>query len=634
MKLFRKSRQDEKHHSHMMDPRELRAQQEYRMHQQSRHYEQQHQDMINQYEYVRREHGFDYMPPSQYVPSRSMSDDSEDISADPPIKIEVPGSDLSASVVESFDLHVDKHRKTPVVRGKPVKTKTSSRRLEKDQHMLQPLSQQYRSSRKHPVEEGRGADASSHYERDAIKIKSRGRSEQVYGEEDPSHFMQSSPEMASRSSRRGKTPKRRDIVHHKSTPEPLGYARHGETREHRSLRGEISYDDDPTLIQRVPTAFSYHSDDSIDRPQPKESRYGLDNEENEYRRRTNTIPHKDPSNSWERNKGKVHNRGRQREVDGLHEFTTPAYRSTFRREANSVPGRIIEAPRDDRMETHSIRRRSRDVREPLEAFEPPLGMDPLRHGGADELAVELSLSPYRDEAYFDDPLMEQGYYKGATRYPVKGRMKQETKSSGEKKKQKGLFGRIKDSVLKEKVSKRADERAWGQELREKGSLFEKSPISFDTDMSPDPHYHLDVPSARVPYPYDENYFEPSMRPTTKHAAPASVQPPRPRPRQESFDHRRSPHIDYRYDDDPEVRAVQPSGKPFQTSRATTPTLRANPDHRQRYVAMNTSMSKHYRSQHEGMGAGGHRRRNQSPGLQYDATQVKNTQRRKGFSGCN
>lgn len=620
----------------------LRAQQQYRMHQHNRHYQQQHPVLPNQYEYVRREHGFDYMPPSQYVPSRSMSEDSEDISAAPPIKIEVAGSDLSVSVVESFDVPIDRRHKTPVVRGKPVKTKSSSRRVDKEELGRQPpRPQHYRSSRKELEDDerkgkdyrtARGAE-SSHYKRDTPKLKSRTRSEPVYRDEDPSLLVESSPEMQSRSSRRGKTPKRQQVVDHRSEPDSPGYTGHSQKRGHRSHSRGAVHGGDPASIPRVPTAFSYHSEDSVENPPPETLRYGLEDEENEYRMHSHIS--RKPAAGWERNQGKDHSRRRHRQVDDLDQFTTPAYQSRYGREASSVPGRVIETPRDDRMDKHRTRRRSRDVREqpPLEMFEPPLGMEPVRPSGADDFDVELSIGPYADEAYYDDPRMEQGYFKGDSRHPAKGRTMHENKPREEKKKAKGILGRIRDSVLKEKVDKRDGERAWGQELREKGSIFEKSPGSFDTDMSPRPQYQLDVPSARVPYPYDENYYEQSMRMPSKHVAPGSVPPPRPHPRRESFDHRRTPPEDYMYDDGPELRLAQPSGKPFQTSRATTPTLRANPDHRQRYVAMNTSMSKHYRSQHQGIGTGGQLRGNQSPRLQYDPTQVNNTQRRKKFGGC-
>lgn len=71
----------------------------------------------SQYEYVRREYGYDYVPPSQYAPSRSP--DSEDeyesvavkkaYSAVAPVKILAPPSDLSGSV-DDGDVLIPKHQ--------------------------------------------------------------------------------------------------------------------------------------------------------------------------------------------------------------------------------------------------------------------------------------------------------------------------------------------------------------------------------------------------------------------------------------------------------------------------------------------------------------------------------------------
>ncbi|KAL3921633.1 MAG: hypothetical protein SGARI_006633, partial [Bacillariaceae sp.] len=64
----------------------------------------------NEYEYVRKEYGYDFVPPSRYVPSHSMSDDDDDIADEEtievqwqgaaPVKIIQPRSELSASLPE------------------------------------------------------------------------------------------------------------------------------------------------------------------------------------------------------------------------------------------------------------------------------------------------------------------------------------------------------------------------------------------------------------------------------------------------------------------------------------------------------------------------------------------------------
>eukprot|EP00539_Tryblionella_compressa_P002359 CAMPEP_0178734900 /NCGR_PEP_ID=MMETSP0744-20121128/1596_1 /TAXON_ID=913974 /ORGANISM="Nitzschia punctata, Strain CCMP561" /LENGTH=613 /DNA_ID=CAMNT_0020387223 /DNA_START=9 /DNA_END=1850 /DNA_ORIENTATION=- len=67
----------------------------------------------NEYEYVRKEFGFDYVPPSQYVPSHSFEDSEDGFEAvemveqeryqPPPVKVMEPRSDLSGSNYEYDD---------------------------------------------------------------------------------------------------------------------------------------------------------------------------------------------------------------------------------------------------------------------------------------------------------------------------------------------------------------------------------------------------------------------------------------------------------------------------------------------------------------------------------------------------
>ena len=186
--------------------------------------------------------------------------------------------------------------------------------------------------------------------------------------------------------------------------------------------------------------------------------------------------------------------------------------------------------------------------------------------------------------------------------------------------------------MKEKGGKRVVERAWDQDLRGKGSLFENSADSFETEKSSHPQYPRDARSSRAPIPpANKRYYEqPPIRIPSRHVAT----PPRTRSRQESFERRRTRSVDYVYaEGPPEIHQLQASGKPFQSTRVTTPTLRANPDNRQRYGAINTATPKQYRSQYQGIGSSGHPRGNPSPHLHYDSAQVNNHQRRMRFSGC-
>jgi hypothetical protein len=314
---------------------------------------------------------------------------------------------------------------------------------------------------------------------------------------------------------------------------------------------------------------------------------------------------------------KVDERGPRR--GELEKFSKPAFQRRSMREQSPVAEVVIEAPRERRSETHKSHRRSksRDFREPVEIFEEPLGFVQHRDDILTDFGLEDPLNDYRKQPYDGDPRMAPGYVSYdpmQRRHKLQERVDVGAHGMTERRRSKGIFSRIKNGFLGEKSSKRVVEKAWGQELREKDKLLGKAPVSVGSDLSPYPTYQLDVPSAHVQYPYDDGYYEQATRRSSKPVTPGSVQPPHPRPRRQSgYDQRVPPPDDYMYDEGPPGRKhLQPSGKPFQTSRVTTPILRANPDQRQRYIPMNTSMSKQYRSQNQGMGGAG-TRGSQSPG---------------------
>ena len=648
-------------------------QQQHQQHQHDRQspYQHQHQHQHrqfhpeNEYEYVRREHGYDFMPPSQYVPSRSLSEDSEEETADPPIRIEVPGSDISESVRDSsvyemdYDPIKERRRKTHVVRGKPVKLKKQYRRsqplqalpehYQDDDFMEQRENQQLRrsSSRRELEEEdarqvgrsrsrgGRGGVNSSFYTRETQKTKQRHRRA---GSISQVIVTPGAPDEAVHMTKSHKRQSPLPAAHaydHLNQPRPDYRSRRvsGYGDENRYV------DDEVEEIRQVPTAFSYHSDDSTEDNGSNLSRYDIEKKEEEYRKLVGRNRSRKSRSPSEMARQRSYDNQRRSDVPSdLESFTTPAYRSRSRgRDPNSVSGRLIDAPREQRSDNHISRRlsHSKDVRDSIEGIEVPLGMQPRARSATRDLAVD---GAYSNKPYAEDRPMEHGCYVEDARLlkqDLKQRKKLEAKERQEIAKPKGIFGRIKDSVRGEKPSREMLENAWSQELREKGSLFEKEPPSMESDLSPHPpHQQYD---ARAPYPYDNAYYEqPFVRQGSRPLPPGAVPPPLAHPRRDSpYDPRFVPPPDFAYGGrDPDVRYAHPSGKPFQSSRPVTPTLRANPDHRQRHVPLATSMSKHYRSQHQKLGMRSGNRGNQSPrGLQFDPTLASPVPRNKGIVGC-
>jgi hypothetical protein len=601
-------------------------------HRQEQHHRQQRQPPVepieDEYEYVRREHGFDYMPPSQYVPSRSMSEETDEITEDAaPVAANKMLDILSSSSYDDDDddlSHSDngghdeveysyqpvvvnsrrKQQKTPpVVRGKPVDVKRLARKMEKHARTHQAVPQHYRSHREAapppvPQEE---MEYRRKHKSSSSKAKVPRSPEEAYLEDDAPILPQSSPRQAPR----------RPVV--RSEKMPKGYDRHQKMRRQSDFGDENDYtEDEPEDVPSVPTAFSYESgDDSMDDPDSaKLSRYEIEARKEVY----TTKPHKKKK---ERHI-KVDGRGKRR--GELETFTKPAYQRRSRKEQSPVSEVVIEAPlRERRSETHKKshrRSKSREFREPVERFEEPLGIEQPRDDTLTDYGLEVSMNDYRNQPYYDDRRMAPGYVSDDPMERVHG--------TAEKRRSKGIFGRIKNGFLGEKSSKRIVENAWGQELREMDDLLGKTQTSFGSDLSPYPRYQVDEPSARVPYPYEDGYYEQGGRMTSKPLPPVPVQPPHPHshPRRQSPYDQRLPPPDYMYDGGPGRKPAQSSGKPFQTSRTATPILRANPDQRHRYIPMNTSMSKQYRSQHQGMG-GAPPRGSQSPSAQA----------RRGIFGC-
>jgi hypothetical protein len=255
------------------------------------------QEQENQYEYVRKEYGFDYVPPSQYVPSRSMSEDEDDEIADEetievqyqgaaPVKIIQPRSEISGSIGEE---EFDEDDLSPLKPLKPPKSYGRARDGRKTRQT--PTQPEYRKEKKtyrtkntpSPVpiipEELEDQipdyqDEDNYHSRDyrPHDQEPRWHKQQIYRSDDrgagrrpPKYSDHGAREMAEDEEH---PLGRRD--RHRSEPRPARKVYRDDVEEdvvprRRSFHHENSrYDLDGLDIGRVHTAYSYSSDDSAE----------------------------------------------------------------------------------------------------------------------------------------------------------------------------------------------------------------------------------------------------------------------------------------------------------------------------------------------------------------------------------
>jgi hypothetical protein len=622
-----------------------------------------------EYEYVRHEHGYDYMPPSAYVPSHSMDGESIECSIDAlgaHVHVEVPGSDISGSMEEEDDDDDDDdiyvrnfdpfQGKKPIVapapvpvpprRAKPVPPEAPQpyhRREEPTERTYQHDHHDHHSTDHEPVAV---AEKPSYHRARQPKEKPQRRDpiekpsyRQKAPEKKPSH-RRKPVEKPNRAPPVEKQYRSREATEHnpyRGEEPPMDKANRGrETRETQYRQPKVYQeeeddDDDEDIdfgsIKKVPTAYSYLSDDSAEtflEEKSKGSRYtteveedvDTDDDEHGYRR---LNPGNHPQNGppphftgWGESEGSFNTYWRKKRSSGLEEFTTPAYRRRNKHGESSPESHERDEHRESRFDREERRGRS-----------PSRERAPYRHDQREGMERRRSTSK---ERYYDD---EEQY---APRRPSKkGSTNNSKLKRSEKQKSRGLFSRIRDSVRGQ--DKKTERNAFSERRtnihanrsrdeghREKGALFENPPPSTRSDVSPNSYPH---DSERVPYPYDDH--EP-RRSTS--ASPPEYERPRPTSGRNSPHDGRPSRNEYwaEQDDQPpaDMRRSRSntSSMPFESARNPAPVIRVNPDRRHRQIIPTAnSMSKHqHRSQQPMVRAGTRPNKNTIPPKQGRHTQ--------------
>ena len=568
MKLFRKCVSNKQ-------VLESRNEKKFKLDQEDGYLKKQLQATAKEYEYVPQEHGYDYAPPSQYVPSHSIEDSDDDDYHTEAIVI-VPGSDISLSVNDDWVGEVPYYNSRP--KGSRGSRESAGRRQTTDMY--------------HQTE------TEKHYPRET---KGRGRRE--------------APE---------------DIFRRESPENPYLRERNDEEDyRHRMEKLAMSESDERAnmSIKRVPTAYSYHSDDSAGdflEEKSTRSRYkaGLDDEYEKTRHiKDGRKSPRSPLSSlagWG-SVGSFNERWRKKRSDISEEEYSSAvfhkldtapeeYESSFDNRSRGRSQSREPEPRHDRSKSrergrsyshergrsHSrekgrskSRERARYPRDRSSSFD--------RENAGDRFHMNEQKRNVPTEQLFVD---KELYREARDDYGVDFKVK------ASKKKSRGIFGMLRGKkekvVLSEKDTvnvfdhqDRQRQHFHGRQERSRGkaALFERPPPSTRSDVS----YEFD---ERPPYRY-QDYGRPS-RARSSNSSQEYKDPRRESGRESQYiyDSHREDDWDY-----PTTRSSSPanltrtrstaSAVPFDSFRVPTPPLRFNPDQRHRPVPMAHSMSKHY-----------------------------------------
>ena len=578
--------------------------------------------LTNEYEYVRREHGFDFMPPSRYVPSRSMSEDTDEYSEDPQIQLQMTESDLTAVEIE-YEKNYIKPKATPVVRGKTIKgSPFKSRGKAVHRHASNDDQEtRHRLQMKLVAEEFKQKNAKSHW----YQASAGGRRE---------------PNLDEYNKRKQR-----------------GSGEYTQKKQHRNHAN---------LEMDIPTAYSYTSEESRGSRTPKEPRYNMRPETGQdevYRTRgKNTfqsvaspahIPYR---YGWTRSSRDV----------VVKDFSKPTFQNPVH--ATNSPGRVIATPREHRSDkqgrrdrrSHSLEtrqpppevyiaptldvepRRHREHGHEPTLTEPQFEMDRRRHGRRRDteppsemeprcrsrrrerdLEATPASGPYEEPEYHDHPRQEPADYR---QYPS------HILNNNNEKRRPGVLIRFMNTVRGERSKKGVPEhREWhhpGQYEQER-STYRRPPGSFETEVSPYyPPHRDDLLPDGAPYTFEdyENFAQGPMGPTRGHSS-SPRQPPR---RHKS----KSPGRNHRSQTEPVPdrprtpnRLLHQSSKPSHmeyTSNtpivyATSPRVRGGPEHRQRATGHHVQ----YPIQNHGEARRINAKGGRSPGtLQFDGAQVR------------
>jgi hypothetical protein len=230
----------------------------------------------NQYEYVRKEFGFDDVPPSQYVPSQSLSEDDDDYVGNgnidddaetielqyqgaAPVKIIQPRSDLSASIAqEDDDLSL------------PEKSNKINRRIPGGKKNKLVIPQQknknaYRSRRETlPIPEEEDEEEEEYGNGSIIYPEDRHYHLNLRHRDQSHRVLPVSPRRSrEKEVFRAQSPNRHKPEHHVSRDDIFHEHNGRDTIRRRSYHRRDEVDDlDDLDIGIVHTAFSYNSDDS------------------------------------------------------------------------------------------------------------------------------------------------------------------------------------------------------------------------------------------------------------------------------------------------------------------------------------------------------------------------------------
>lgn len=639
-----------------------------------------------QYEYVRREHGYDFMPPSRYVPSQSLSEE-EDESEDPRTHIEMPKSDLSDSFEEdkggaygtAYKPNKDPSWGVPQ-RGKHnvstarISNQKARRRQEHERQVPMQQTRARNSPRLPPHQEetypSEPRELPYRVERPS-KSPHHRRSEE--GRRAPQR--QPSPYNETRPSRHSYP--NDDYHRHAQSPtngyhDPRGPGNYEEDyRRSTTPRGSGTPKSSGTPTGRpLQTAYSYASDSDED---TFDSRYEVG------RTRQRQKPKQRELSGWGESEKSFNAYWRHKRSSPLDDFVTPAYRQRADSGASSnIPPRVIG---ESRYPEEMHRGPSPEARDPIveervrisEAAETRKRSS-SRDFGMHQRRPSISKERYYEERRESNHQPQQAQYRKMSNRELNELKRQEVmKATKEKRRSRGILGRIRDSVrggahkgAKKKAMAAApkhtpqtnnnpylddDDQTLNQELRRKGSLFEKSPLSERSDDNP--HYQFDVPSARVPYPYDDvDQYQQSSRGRQNTPPAPEFEPPHQRTRRPTAYDRPPPAEEYWYDshnEGVEMRRARSGAVPFESTRPPAPPLRRNPERPHRQIPLAASMSKHYRDTtmqkqvqeqlHQSNGIGKAQvtsiphRGPQSPDLNFDSRRVKTMPKSKGFIGC-
>lgn len=450
--------------------------------------------LSNEYEYVRKEYGFDYMPPSRYVPS--MSGDTDEYSdADPPGKIEMPDSDLTGSIeVEYEDFHGSQPKATPVVWGKTIKISSS-----------QPTSRKKRVMGAHD----------DHQTKHRLQMKRLSEEFKRKKHQMPKY-------RASPDHHHGR--KRRDSEHFNPHAE--------EKPSYKPFKGHPS-----NLIMDVPSAYSYNSESSREMIRtPKEVRYSRDDQGKFYGANVTSFPSPES-----RSQHRPYHHGwtprSPRDImvpdysEALKEKSTPKIDIYPHRSAKP---KFVREHRSEKPNEKYWRMSGHETRDPPPAkvyAETLFCMHPTKQQNrrreyhlSDTIPIDNYAKPTR---YYDDPSMDE------RRVPAKQNLKQNNHVKREKKKSKGIFGRLIGNVRGDRAKTDSVDvvREWkySQGFDSGMSIYGPGPGSSETDITPyPPHQHnIANDDARYTHEHDSEEFDArrklSSRPTRRSTSPR--QPP-------------------------------------------------------------------------------------------------------------